>query len=60
MLIRFTVQNIFSFAGSEEFNMLPWPEIRTPEGHKYALDGIELLKLSAIYGANAAGKIESD
>jgi len=56
MLIRFNVQNVFSFAESEEFNMLPRPKIRTPEGHKYALDGIELLKLSAIYGANAAGK----
>jgi uncharacterized protein len=36
--------------------MLPRPKIRTPEGHKYQLNGLELLKLSAIYGANAAGK----
>lgn len=56
MLIRFIVQNVLSFADSEEFNMLPRPKIRTPEGHKYAVNGIELLKLSAIYGANAAGK----
>ncbi len=36
--------------------MLPRPKIRTPEGHKYTLNGLELLKLSAVYGANAAGK----
>lgn len=36
--------------------MLARPKIRTPEGHKYSLKGVDLLKLSAIYGANAAGK----
>ncbi len=56
MLIRFVVQNVYSFFESKEFNMLPRPKIRTPEGHKYNLNGVELLKLSAIYGANAAGK----
>jgi uncharacterized protein len=56
MLIRFVVQNVLSFAESKEFNMLPRPKIRTPEGHKYSLQNVELLKLSAVYGANAAGK----
>lgn len=56
MIIRFVVQNVYSFFESKEFNMLPRPKIRTPEGHKYALNGFELLKLSAIYGANGAGK----
>lgn len=56
MLIRFVIQNLYSFFESREFNMLPRPKIRTPEGHKYTLKGVELLKLSAIYGANAAGK----
>jgi len=56
MLIRFVIQNVYSFFESKEFNMLPRPKIRTPEGHKYSLDGVELLKLSAVYGANAAGK----
>jgi uncharacterized protein len=56
MLIRLVIQNVYSFAESQEFNMLPRPKIRTPEGHKYRLGGVELLKLSAVYGANAAGK----
>lgn len=56
MLIRFVVQNVYSFFESKEFNMLPRPRIRMPEGHKYSLGEVELLKLSAIYGANAAGK----
>lgn len=56
MLVRFVAQNVFSFAASTEFNMLPRPKIRAHKSHKYPLPGIELLKLSAIYGANAAGK----
>lgn len=57
MLIRFVAQNVYSFHERKEFNMFPRPRIRTPEGHKYKLEGgIELLKLTAIYGANAAGK----
>lgn len=56
MIIRFVIQNVYSFFERTEFNMLPRPKIRTPEGHKYSLNGVELLKLSAIYGANAAGK----
>lgn len=56
MLIRFVLNNVYSFSENKEFNMLPRPKIRTPEGHKYFFNGIELLKLSAVYGANAAGK----
>lgn len=56
MVIRFVVQNIYSFGESVEFNMLPRPKIRTPEGHKYSMNGFDLLKLSAMFGPNAAGK----
>jgi uncharacterized protein len=56
MLIRFVLENVYSFLESKEFNMFARPKIRTPEGHKYSLNGLDLLKLSAIYGANAAGK----
>lgn len=56
MLIRFVAKNILSFFESKEFNMLPRPKIRTPQGHKYSLDGVEVLKMSAVYGANGAGK----
>lgn len=56
MLIRFVAQNVYSFSESTEFNMLPRPKIRQPEGHKYVLPDIDLLKLAAVYGPNAAGK----
>jgi uncharacterized protein len=56
MLIRFVLENVYSFLESKEFNMLPRPKLRIPEGHKYHLDGIDLLKMAALFGANAAGK----
>jgi AAA15 family ATPase/GTPase len=56
MLIRFVVKNLFSFNEATEFNMLPGKATRLKH-HKYKLnDEIEVLKLSAIYGANASGK----
>ncbi|MFN8261727.1 MAG: ATP-binding protein [Chitinophagales bacterium] len=56
MLIRFVVKNLFSFNEATEFNMLPSKATRLKH-HKYKLnDEIEVLKLAAIYGANASGK----
>lgn len=56
MLIRFVVKNLFSFNEATEFNMLPGKATRLKH-HKYKLnDEIEVLKLAAIYGANASGK----
>ena len=56
MLIRFVVENIFSFGETKEFNMIPRPRLRTYSNHKYSIDNFELLKISSIYGANGAGK----
>ncbi len=56
MLIRFFVQNVFSFGEEKEFNMIPNPNGKREQEHKYAMDGFHILKLSSIYGANAAGK----
>lgn len=55
MLIRFIVKNLFSFKEFTEFNMLPGRFNRLSH-HVLKADGIELLKLNAIYGSNGAGK----
>lgn len=56
MLIRFVVENIYSFGERKEFTMIPNKRLKTLQAHKYDLDGFEVLKLSSIYGANGAGK----
>ena len=56
MLVRFIVKNLFSFKEQTEFNLLPG-RVKRLSHHKYALpNGIEVLKLSALYGANGSGK----
>ena len=56
MLIRVVIDNVLSFGQQKEFHLLPSPRLRTLSSHIYTIGGIELLKLSAIYGANGAGK----
>jgi hypothetical protein len=56
MLIRFIINNILSFGEEKEFNMLPMPRLRTLKEHKYNINGLEVLKMASIYGANGAGK----
>jgi AAA15 family ATPase/GTPase len=56
MLIRFVVENVFSFGDRKEFNMIPRPRLNTLSHHKYKICGIDLLKMTSVYGANAAGK----
>jgi uncharacterized protein len=55
MLVRFLVKNLFSFDKLTEFNLLPGRPTRMKH-HIYEAGNYELLKLSAIYGANGAGK----
>jgi AAA15 family ATPase/GTPase len=55
MLIRFVVSNFLSFNEEKEFNMLAG-SFKTHKHHIYDLGKIEVLKGSAIYGANGAGK----
>lgn len=55
MLLRFTVKNLFSFKDETEFNLLPG-RVKRLDHHKYERKGIEILKLSALYGANGSGK----
>lgn len=56
MIIRFIVENLFSFGERREFNLLPSPRYSRLSHHKYSLNSFDFLKLSVIYGANGSGK----
>lgn len=55
MLIRFQVKNLYSFEKETEFNLLTNDSEHLPH-HKKHCNGVDFLRLSAIYGANASGK----
>jgi AAA15 family ATPase/GTPase len=55
MLIRFVVSNFLSFNEEKEFNMIAG-NFKTHKHHVYAAGKLNILKASAIYGANGAGK----
>jgi AAA15 family ATPase/GTPase len=56
MLLRFTVQNFSSFKDAVEFNSFPSSKSHSHENHKMICNHATVLRLSAIYGANGAGK----
>lgn len=56
MLIRFLVENFFSFGERKEFTMIPNKRLRTLLHHKYNENDFEILKIASIYGANGSGK----
>lgn len=56
MLIRFVLENLFSFGEQKEFTTIPNKRLKTLEHHKYNYDDFNVLKIGAIYGANGAGK----
>lgn len=55
MLIRATIDNLFSFKEATELNMLP-NKSKQLEHHKTTHEGINILRFAALYGANGAGK----
>ncbi|WP_057936323.1 AAA family ATPase [Algoriphagus resistens] len=55
MLIRFVVNNFLSFNEEREFNMLAG-SFKTHKHHVYKAGKVDVLKATAIYGANGAGK----
>mgnify|MGYP003296965957 CR=1 FL=1 len=65
MLVRFNVRNFLSFFErkdpdsekfiSHEFSMIPG-KVRLNQNHVYQNEKQNLLKMAAIYGANASGK----
>lgn len=56
MLLRFIAHNIYSFKEETEFNLFPSSRATHHLHHKRKCNHAEVLSLSAIYGANAAGK----
>lgn len=56
MLLRFVVSNFLSFSEEVKFNCFPYKRYKTHRHHIYITSEIDLLKTSAIYGANGSGK----
>ena len=56
MLLRFVAENIMSFKDATEFNTFPSSRTKNHNHHKIACGHINAMRLSAIYGANGAGK----
>ena len=56
MLIRFVVENMFSFGEQIEFSMIPNNRLKTLKHHRYAVSDFDILKMASVYGANGAGK----
>lgn len=56
MLLRLIAQNLASFKNAIEFNSFPSSKTHSHENHKIECGHATVLRLSAIYGANGAGK----
>jgi len=56
MLIRFVIENFFSFGERKEFTTIPNQRLKTLGHHKYNDCNFSFLKISSIYGANGVGK----
>lgn len=56
MLLRFAVENIMSFRDTVEFNTFPSSKSHSHDWHKVICNHATALRMSAIYGANGAGK----
>jgi len=56
MLLRFIAENLASFKNAVEFNSFPSSKSHSHENHKIECGHATVLRLSAIYGANGAGK----
>lgn len=56
MLLRIIVENFSSFKDAVEFNTFPSSKSQSHENHKVICNHAKVLRLSAIYGANGAGK----
>ena len=56
MLIRFSVENFLSFDDRQKFSMLPGRGSLKADHKTSKLNGIAVLKMAALFGANASGK----
>lgn len=56
MLLRFVVKNFLSFNEETEFNLFPSSRTQNLSYHKANANGVDILRMSALYGANGSGK----
>ncbi|MDE6206963.1 MAG: ATP-binding protein [Muribaculaceae bacterium] len=56
MLLRFAAENILSFKDAVEFNTFPSSKSHSHDWHKVKCGHVTALRMSAVYGANGAGK----
>ena len=56
MFLRFVVNNLYSFKDETEFNLFPSSKATHHLHHKIQCNYTEALRLTALYGANGAGK----
>ena len=56
MLLRFISKNLYSFNEETEFNLFPSSRTTHHLHHKVSCGHAKALRMSAIYGANGAGK----
>ena len=56
MLLRFVVKNLYSFKDETEFYLFPSSRATHHLHHKIQCGDVEAMRLTAIYGANGAGK----
>lgn len=56
MLLRFNLENFCSFKDAVEFNTFPSSKSHSHDNHKVVCNHATALRMSAIYGANGAGK----
>lgn len=56
MLLRFVVKNLYSFKEETEFNLFPSSKATHHLHHKVHCGEVDAMRLTAIYGANGAGK----
>lgn len=56
MIVRFTLSNVFSFGEECELSLIPYARLRHHKHHINYDTPLPLLRYTAIYGANGAGK----
>lgn len=56
MLLRFVVKNLYSFKEETEFNLFPSSKATHHLHHKIQCGDVDAMRLTALYGANGAGK----
>lgn len=56
MLLRFVVKNLYSFKEETEFNLFPSSKATHHLHHRVQCGDVDAMRLTAIYGANGAGK----